>query len=191
MSIRVVSAFAAAATALWAGAAQADEVADFYRGKVISIAVVAAGGGYGINGQLLADHMGRHIPGNPTMVILAKSGAGGRTLMNWLYNVAPKDGTALGFLHKDIGAFSRIQPEGLRIERIGYRPAVHRRLRCPAVPPSAGDGASAPRRKPPPATISLLPLLPPASGSAPAPFSRGLPFGPRRGSSTSRLASRR
>lgn len=97
-----------------AGNAHAESVADFYRGKQITIAVVAVGGAYGKNGTLLADHMGRHIPGNPSMVVQVKSGGGGRTLMNWLYNVAPQDGTAIGFLHKDIAAFSLVQPDGVK-----------------------------------------------------------------------------
>jgi tripartite-type tricarboxylate transporter receptor subunit TctC len=95
---------------------QAQSVADFYKGRQISIAVVAVGGGYGLNGRLLAEHMGRHIPGSPSLVVVVKSGAGGRTLMNWLYNVAPKDGSTVGFLHKDIAAFSLVQPKGVKYE---------------------------------------------------------------------------
>lgn len=115
MNIRLIS-ILTVATVSFGVSAQADNVADFYKGKQISIAVVASGGGYGLNARLLTQHMGKHIPGNPSMVITVKSGAGGRTLMNWLYNVAPKDGTALGFLHKDIGAFSRVKPEGIKFE---------------------------------------------------------------------------
>jgi len=115
MNLRLISTVTAG-LALWPLAGLADDVASFYAGKQISIAVVAAGGGYGLNGRLLTEHMGRHIPGTPSMVTIVKSGGGGRTLMNWLYNVAPKDGTALGFLHKDIAAFSLVQPEGLKLE---------------------------------------------------------------------------
>lgn len=115
MNIRIISALMAI-LGFWSISAQADEVADFYRGKQISIAVVASGGGYGSNARLLTKYMGRHIPGNPSMVIIVKSGAGGRTLMNWLYNVAPKDGTTLGFLHKDIAAFSRVKPHGIKFQ---------------------------------------------------------------------------
>lgn len=104
-----------------APAANADAAADFYRGRQISIAVVAAGGGYGANAQLLVDHMGRYIPGNPSVVMIVKSGAGGRTLMNWLYNVAPRDGSALGFLHKDIAAFSQIEPDGVKYKADGFQ----------------------------------------------------------------------
>jgi tripartite-type tricarboxylate transporter receptor subunit TctC len=120
MRFRVISAVVAT-MALWGAAAQADDVAGFYKGKQISIAVVAAGGGYGLNAQLLTEHMGRHIPGEPSLVLTVKSGAGGRTLMNWLYNVAPKDGTAIGFLHKDIAAFSRVQPNGVKFQSARFQ----------------------------------------------------------------------
>jgi tripartite-type tricarboxylate transporter receptor subunit TctC len=114
--------FALAGGQLAASAANAQsDVAEFFQGRQISIAVVAAGGGYGTNGQLLAEHMGRHIPGNPTVVTMVRSGAGGRTLMNWLYNVAPKDGTAVGFLHKDIAAFSLIEGTGAHYKADGFQ----------------------------------------------------------------------
>jgi len=101
--------------------AQADTVADFYRGKQITLLVEAVGGGYGNNGRVIAEFMGRHIPGEPKLVMVAKPGAGGRTVMNFLYNVAPRDGTTLGFLHKDIGAFSLLQPEGVQYDSRRFR----------------------------------------------------------------------
>lgn len=113
---------AAATLALGLAAdAAADPVADFYAGKHVTIAVVAAGGAYGANGQMLAEHMGRYIPGEPGMSIQVKSGAGGRTLMNWLYNVAPRDGTALGFIHKDVAAFSQLESKGAKYEADGFQ----------------------------------------------------------------------
>jgi tripartite-type tricarboxylate transporter receptor subunit TctC len=65
--------------------------------------------------------MGRHIPGHPKLVMVAKPGAGGRAVMNYLFNVAPRDGTAIGFLHKDIGAFSLLQPEGVQYDTRQFR----------------------------------------------------------------------
>jgi tripartite-type tricarboxylate transporter receptor subunit TctC len=101
--------------------AAADEVADFYRGKQITLFVEAIGGGYGNNGRLIAEFMGKHIPGQPKLVMVAKPGAGGRAVMNFLYNVAPRDGSAIGFLHKDIGAFSLLQPEGVQYDTRQFR----------------------------------------------------------------------
>jgi len=77
--------------------ARADAVADFYRGRSISILVgYSAGGGYDMYARTLARHMGRHIPGNPTFIPQNMTGAGSLNAANYLYNVAPKDGTAFG-----------------------------------------------------------------------------------------------
>ena len=77
------------------GAAQtADE---FYRGKTISIVVGhQVGTGFDTYARVLARHMGRHIPGNPNIIVQSMLGASGITAANWLYAIAPKDGTALG-----------------------------------------------------------------------------------------------
>ena len=80
-----------------ASAARADTAADFYRGKTVTIVVASgAGGGYDFFGRALAKHMGRHIPGNPTLIVQNMPGAGGARMVNYLYNVAPQDGTAIG-----------------------------------------------------------------------------------------------
>jgi tripartite-type tricarboxylate transporter receptor subunit TctC len=77
--------------------ARADVVADFYRGRNITIIVgYSAGGGYDLYARALARHMGKHIPGNPGFVVQNMSGAGSLNSANYLYNVAPKDGTAFG-----------------------------------------------------------------------------------------------
>ena len=81
---------------LAASAAMAQTVADFYRGKSIELDInVSVGGGYDLYARMVARHMGKHIPGNPTMNM---EGGGGMRLANWLYNVAPKDGTTIGAL---------------------------------------------------------------------------------------------
>jgi tripartite-type tricarboxylate transporter receptor subunit TctC len=72
-------------------------VADFYRGKQVDFYIgYSAGGGYDTYARLLARHLGKHIPGNPTVVPQNMPGAGSLTLANYLYNIAPKDGTAIG-----------------------------------------------------------------------------------------------
>ncbi len=76
--------------------AQADEVADFYRGRNINIvAGHEVGTGFDFYGRALARHIGRHIPGNPTVVSQNMVGAVGIVAANWLYNLAPKDGTSI------------------------------------------------------------------------------------------------
>jgi tripartite-type tricarboxylate transporter receptor subunit TctC len=75
----------------------ADAVANFYRGKTVQVLVgFAPGGGYDLYARTLARYMGKHIPGNPTMVPQNMPGAGGIKAMNYLYNVARKDGTTIG-----------------------------------------------------------------------------------------------
>jgi tripartite-type tricarboxylate transporter receptor subunit TctC len=77
--------------------ARADAVADFYRGRSITVIIgYGVGGGFDLYARLLARHMGRHIPGLPTLVPQNIVGAGSLNAANTLYNVAPKDGTAFG-----------------------------------------------------------------------------------------------
>jgi tripartite-type tricarboxylate transporter receptor subunit TctC len=72
-------------------------VADFYRGKNIDVLIgFSAGGAYDLYARLLSRHMGKYIPGNPTLVPRNMEGAGSLRLANWLYQLAPKDGTAFG-----------------------------------------------------------------------------------------------
>src|SRR6187402_3208197 len=77
--------------------AQAQSVADFYRGKNLNLIVgYSAGGGYDTYSRILARHLGKHIPGNPSIVVQNMPGAGSLKFANYLYNVAPKDGTTIG-----------------------------------------------------------------------------------------------
>ena len=81
--------------ALPARNAAAQPVADFYRGKTITCYIgYGVGGGYDLYARMLARHLGKHIPGNPTILPKNMEGGGGMRLANWLYNVGPKDGTA-------------------------------------------------------------------------------------------------
>ena len=76
--------------------AQAEPVADFYRGKTVSMIVGnPVGNDYDYRGRLIARHIGRHIPGNPTVVPRNMPGAGGLVAANWMAKLAPQDGTQL------------------------------------------------------------------------------------------------
>ena len=84
--------------ALWAAssAAGAENVSEFYRGKTISMVVgTPAGGGYDIYARLLARHLAKHIPGNPPIIVQNKPGAGSVIATNFVYEVAPQDGTVI------------------------------------------------------------------------------------------------
>jgi tripartite-type tricarboxylate transporter receptor subunit TctC len=101
MKRRLVLTMLVAATLFGAAAsrAAADDVADFYRGKRINFVIgYGTGGGYDIYARLFARFVGEHIPGNPTVVPQNMPGAGSRRAANWLYAVAPKDGTAIACL---------------------------------------------------------------------------------------------
>src|SRR5690349_12389532 len=78
--------------------AQAQEaVAQFYKGKNLDMIIGAApGGGYDIYARVIARHIDRHIPGQPTIVPKNMPGAGSNKAAAFLYTVAPKDGTAMG-----------------------------------------------------------------------------------------------
>jgi len=74
-----------------------DPVADFYKGRQISLVIgSSAGGGYDTYARLLARHLGRHIPGEPLVVPTNMPGAASNIAAAFIYNVAPKDGTAIG-----------------------------------------------------------------------------------------------
>ena len=79
--------------------ARADDVADFYRGKrVILVVGYGTGGGYDLYARMLGRFLGDHIPGKPTIIPQNMPGAGSRGAANWLYNVAPKDGSVIAIL---------------------------------------------------------------------------------------------
>ena len=89
-----VLAFAFAIGPLSTGRAQAQ--ADFYRGKTIDLMIgYSVGGGYDVYARLIAKHLGKHIPGNPTVTPKNMEGAGSLRLANWLYQAAPRNGTVL------------------------------------------------------------------------------------------------
>ena len=94
-ALRIAPLFAALCLASAARAQNA--VADFYRGKNVDLYIgYSAGGAYDVYARLISRYLGKHIPGNPVVVTRNMDGAGSLRLANWLYQVAPKDGTAFG-----------------------------------------------------------------------------------------------
>lgn len=83
--------------------ARADPVSDFYKGKTVTLIVgYGTGGGYDVFARLLARHIGKYIPGNPSVIVQNMPGAGSMRAVNALYNTAPKDGTAFGMFGRDM-----------------------------------------------------------------------------------------
>lgn len=88
--------FAMGAVLLFAGAAKADAVADFYKGKSITLYIgYSSGGGYDTYARTIARHMGKHIPGNPSIVPKNRPGAGSLVLTNEVAKTLKKDGTEM------------------------------------------------------------------------------------------------
>ena len=81
----------------------ADAVADFYKGKDLRMVVsTTAGTGYDTYARAVARHLPRHMPGSPTIVVQNMPGAGGITAANYIYSVAPPDGTAFGMIQNTV-----------------------------------------------------------------------------------------
>ena len=80
-----------------ATAQPAASIAEHFRGKTIKLIIATGtGGAYGGYALVFAQHFGKHVPGEPAIVPEYRPGAGGVVAANYLYNVAPKDGTVIG-----------------------------------------------------------------------------------------------
>jgi len=92
------------------------DIANFYKGKTITIAIpYGPGGTYDKYGSTFANHLGKHIPGNPNVIVQHRPGAGGAKAMNFTYNVAPKNGT-FGMVPLDAAVVNQL----LRPDRMRY-----------------------------------------------------------------------
>src|SRR5437762_10315067 len=74
-----------------------DDVAAFYKGKIVRLIVgIGVGSGYDINARLLARYLPKYIPGSPSVIVQNQPGAGSPSMTNQLYAAGPSDGTAIG-----------------------------------------------------------------------------------------------
>jgi tripartite-type tricarboxylate transporter receptor subunit TctC len=120
---------------------KADAVADFYRGKTVNVLIgVGAGGEYDLQARLVARHIGKHIPGNPTVVAQNMTGAGGLKMANYLYEVAPKDGTYIGMIANSFPALQVVGLDGLNFDssKFGWLGTIAATTETMAVWHSAG-----------------------------------------------------
>jgi hypothetical protein len=91
----------------------ADEAADFYRGKTINVIVgFGAGGGYDLYARLLAHYLGNHIAGQPNVVVQNMEGAGSVRAANYVYSVAPKDGTVIAAVNQNMPMYQMLGGAG-------------------------------------------------------------------------------
>ena len=99
------------------GEAQAQTPAEFFRGKRLTLITAASvGGGYDQYARLLAKHMPRFIPGNPTIVVQNMTGADGLRAANYLYNVAAQDGSVIGGLARNNGVARFYDPDTTQVQ---------------------------------------------------------------------------
>jgi tripartite-type tricarboxylate transporter receptor subunit TctC len=98
-------------------AASADPIADFYRGKTITILIgVGAGGEYDLQARLVGKYLSRYIPGNPTVVEQNMTGASGLKMINYLAGVAPHDGTYIGMVQNGLPALQVVGLDGVQFD---------------------------------------------------------------------------
>lgn len=108
----LIAAALLAGAAGFAGPAHAQE--DFYKGRTINLYIgFAPGGSYDLYARTLARHLGRHIPGSPTIVAQTMQGAGSFRAANYLFSVAPKDGTAMGTVSQAIALEEMLGTQGI------------------------------------------------------------------------------
>ena len=106
------------AAAAPAAAQPADE---FYKGKQIRIVVGSTSGGdYDLWARLLSRHLPRHIPGHPGFVVENMPGAGTLVATNHLFNVAPKDGTAIGMVSRSMPAAAVMKVANVRFDPVQF-----------------------------------------------------------------------
>ncbi|HEV2570640.1 tripartite tricarboxylate transporter substrate-binding protein [Methylocella sp. CPCC 101449] len=99
--------------------AMAQSPEQFFAGKTITVTIgFSPGGTYDLFGRMLSRYLGKYVPGKPTVIASNMPGAGSLTAANWLYRVAPKDGTAMAIVAQTIA-----QEEALKNKAVQYKTA--------------------------------------------------------------------
>jgi tripartite-type tricarboxylate transporter receptor subunit TctC len=106
-----------AAFVLGVAPAHAQSPEEFYKGKTITFAVgFGPGGGYDLYARVIGHHIGRHIPGNPSVIVQNAAGAGSIRAANNVYATAPKDGTVVATVVQDIALFQLLGSSGVQYD---------------------------------------------------------------------------
>src|SRR5262249_4673878 len=117
---KIFAASFALAALLTATQAAGQDVAAFFKGKRINLIVGSGtGGGSDVYARVLARHMSKYVPGNPNIVIQNMPGAGSLRGANYIYNVAPKDGTVFGTFGRNIALLGLIKSN----QNVQFNPA--------------------------------------------------------------------
>src|SRR5712691_12221103 len=102
--------------------ANAQSVADFYKGKTIQIVVgFGVGGGYDLYARALGRYLGKHIPGQPTVVVQNMEGAGSVRAANYVYSGSPRDGTVIAAVNQNAPMYHLLGGAGARFEADGMQ----------------------------------------------------------------------
>ena len=97
------------------------EAAEFYRGKTVRVVVgFAPGGGYDVAARVLGRHLGKHIPGNPTVIVENRPGAGSLVTANLAYKTLPQDGTFVASFHPQLILQQLLGREGIEFDAARY-----------------------------------------------------------------------
>ena len=123
--------FLVAACCLATMPAKAQSVAEFYGGKQITLIVGSTpGGGYDTQARLVARHIGRHIPGNPTVVVQNMPAAGSLAATNHMFNIAPKDGSTIALIQRGMLLTKYWNPSQVRFElgKFGFLGSINREV---------------------------------------------------------------
>src|SRR5579871_1089306 len=96
---------------------QPQSVADFYKGKTITMIVGSdVGGGYDLTARTVARYLGRYIPGHPAIIVQNKPGASSIVAANYVYEISPKDGTVIGAVQRPIPFQTLFGDTGVRFD---------------------------------------------------------------------------
>jgi tripartite-type tricarboxylate transporter receptor subunit TctC len=113
---------AAACFALGAQAASAQGSADFYKGKTVQIVVgFGVGGGYDLYARALSRYLGKHLPGNPNVVVQNMEGAGSVRAANFVYAGSPQDGTVIAAVNQNMPMYQLLGGAGAKFEAAGMQ----------------------------------------------------------------------
>ncbi len=104
-----------------AGMAQADPIADFYKGKRIQVIIGSGpGGGYDVYARMMTRHMGQYIPGKPSFLSKNMVGAGSIVAANFVYNVAPQNGTVIAAIQRNAAIVQIMGQSGPKFEAVKF-----------------------------------------------------------------------
>jgi tripartite-type tricarboxylate transporter receptor subunit TctC len=99
----------------------AQDGAGFYKGRTVSILMgTGPGGSYDLYGRTIADHLARHIPGNPTIIVEHMPGAGGVIAGNYIYGSGPQDGSKILLSHA-LPLVEKLEPKGVQFQSAKFR----------------------------------------------------------------------